>query len=926
MELLERARELEAIDAAVESVATGTGAALVFEGPAGIGKTGLLRAAGARARAAGLRVLGARAGELEQGFAWGVVRQLFEALVAEARPRQRTGLLAGAAALALPALGFEPGGGDEVSFATLHGLFWLTVNVTRAGPALIVVDDLQWADPPSLRFLSYLSPRLEGVPVLVVAAARDEGPALGLVERPLRPAALSAVASATVVRGELGQDAADELCEACHEMTGGNPFLLHELVRSAREAGLAGNADAPRRVRAMTPEVVSRSVLVRLSHLPAGAAEMARGVAVLGTRADLRRTGELAGLDAEAATAAAEALIAADIVRSDGQRLEFGHPIVRAAVYNDLSAPRRGRWHARAARLLAGEAVRPGEVANHLLAATPEGDRWAVAALRAAAADARAEGAPEPAAAFLRRALAEPPAPEDRADLLAELGQVVAASDPAAAVVHLEEALSLVDDQPRRAGIALALGGALAFAGRFPQASEQLRDALAQLGDRDPDLRVAIESTLLAVARYELATADVRFELLARIRARAAAGEELDPRLHAHLAIETAAAGADLPDAVHHARQALEGLELVSTWAVQHVPEIISVLIFADLAEEARRAVDAAHAIAARRGSPLASALVASAGALMTLWAGAVDEAVAYARESLSHVGEGWLPVITTPFLVDALCERDDVAAARAELAARGLDGELPPGWPSTVVRFMRGRLHAAAGDHRLAVADLTAAGAAAEAWGVRNPATMPWRSSAAVSFAALGERDTASALAAEEVARARQWGAGRAIGVALRAAGLAEPGPEGIELLRDAVAALERAPAPLERARALSDLGARLRRDGRRAEAREVLADALDLAHHCGGIALGRRTREELVLAGAKPRRDALRGRDALTPAELRVAQLAAAGATNRAIAEALFVTLRTVEHHLTSAYAKLAIGSREQLATALNESASPS
>ena len=196
--------------------------------------------------------------------------------------------------------------------------------------------------------------------------------------------------------------------------------------------------------------------------------------------------------------------------------------------------------------------------------------------------------------------------PDARADLLAELGQAVAASDPAAAVVHLEEALALVSDQPRRAAIALALAGALAFAGRFTDASGLLNGTLEELGDHEPELQVAMESMLVAVARYELATADVRLELVGRIRARAAAGERLDPRLHAHLAIETAAAGEELPVAVHHARRALEGLELVSTWAVQHVPEIISVLIFADLAGEARRAVEAGLALSARRGSPWA--------------------------------------------------------------------------------------------------------------------------------------------------------------------------------------------------------------------------------------------------------------------------------------------------------------------------------
>jgi DNA-binding NarL/FixJ family response regulator len=129
----------------------------------------------------------------------------------------------------------------------------------------------------------------------------------------------------------------------------------------------------------------------------------------------------------------------------------------------------------------------------------------------------------------------------------------------------------------------------------------------------------------------------------------------------------------------------------------------------------------------------------------------------------------------------------------------------------------------------------------------------------------------------------------------------------------------VESSPAPLEHARALADLGSALRRGGQRAQAREHLRRSLDLAHRLGGIAVADRAREELRIAGARPRRDALRGRDALTPSELRIAQLAANGRTNRQIAETLFLTLRTVETHLTSSYSKLNISSRRELTAAL-------
>jgi DNA-binding CsgD family transcriptional regulator len=199
------------------------------------------------------------------------------------------------------------------------------------------------------------------------------------------------------------------------------------------------------------------------------------------------------------------------------------------------------------------------------------------------------------------------------------------------------------------------------------------------------------------------------------------------------------------------------------------------------------------------------------------------------------------------------------------------------------------------------------------------NSTTTPWRSDAALAHLALGARAEARALAAEEVALAQAYNAPRTLGIALRAAGLAEGGRRGIELLRQAVGVLEGSGARLEHARAMTDLRAALRRAGQRAESRETLRPALDLAHRCGALALTERARTELVAAGGRPRRLVLSGLDSLTPSERRVAQLAAVGLSNRDIAQNLFITTRTVEGHLTHAYQKLAITSREQLPAAL-------
>jgi DNA-binding NarL/FixJ family response regulator len=158
-----------------------------------------------------------------------------------------------------------------------------------------------------------------------------------------------------------------------------------------------------------------------------------------------------------------------------------------------------------------------------------------------------------------------------------------------------------------------------------------------------------------------------------------------------------------------------------------------------------------------------------------------------------------------------------------------------------------------------------------------------------------------------------------RELGIALRAAGLAEGGDRGIERLSESVQVLEVSPAVLEHARALADLGASLRRRGQRSHAREPLRRALDLAHRCGATALADRAHAELVATGARPRRAVFTGLDALTASERRVAEMAAEGLTNRQIAQALFVTEKTVESHLGQTYRKLEIGSRSELPHAL-------
>ena len=189
-------------------------------------------------------MLYARASELEAAFSFGIVRQLFEAAVATAAKEEQSTLLGGAAAQAarLFGTGASRAGSEEDVYALLHGLYWLTVNLAESRPLALAVDDVQWADPPSLRWLAYLARRLEGVPVCALATLRpveDEHPVLTeLLADPatviVRPNALGAASVAELVRQELGADAEESFCLACHHATGGNPLLLSRAAADAR--------------------------------------------------------------------------------------------------------------------------------------------------------------------------------------------------------------------------------------------------------------------------------------------------------------------------------------------------------------------------------------------------------------------------------------------------------------------------------------------------------------------------------------------------------------------------------------------------------------------------------------------------------------------------------------------------------------------
>ncbi|MDX6690941.1 MAG: hypothetical protein QOG15_2398 [Solirubrobacteraceae bacterium] len=931
-DLLEREDELQGLQAAVAAAGAGAGAVVALEGEAGIGKSSLLSHAIDVATAQGTHVLHARGGELEREFAYGVVRQLFEGPLAAASADDRERWLAGAAQLAAPVVSAAAprSGPSPDRAAVMHGLYWLSANLSIERPLLLAVDDAHWADDASVAFLSYLARRVDELAILIVYASRvGEGasetlPAViepGLTSAVLRPQAFSEQATARFVAHILGGAHSTGFARACHHTTAGNPFLLGELVRALDADGIPSDDSSIARVEQIAPQSIARATLARLRRLGPQAGELAFAVAVLGARAQLRQAAALCELDLDAAGEAADALTSAAVL-SDGRPLQFIHPIVRTTIYEELAPGRRAASHKRAALLLAEDGVGDVGLATHLLASEPAGDAWVVQCLRSAAREVRERGAPDSACTYLDRALAEPPSPSDRAGVLFELGTAELRSmrPRSAAIAHLRTALDDARDTQTRSQAAVALGTGLAWSAQVKEAAELLDPIIARIAEHDPEAAMKLDGLVACWCQLGDSTWTLAGKRLARYHGRLRGHSTGERMLLAAAAFDAARSDKPAVQAAELAELALADGRLLE----EQLPDAPNfflaawTLVETDRLDEAERyygmAIDHAHA----HGSLPGVAIAASCRCQVRFRQGRIAEAEAEARSVLDVAPIRRLPLIAC--ILDAMVERADFDSCEALLKEQGIVEDLANVPMANRLLYSRGHVRLGAGDAQAALRDLDQLRDREERWGL-DTAAVPTRASAALAHARLGEHETAQRLADDELQRARCWGTPTALSFALRTAGLIAGGDRGLELLRLAVTATERSPARYEHARSLTELGGALRRSGHRRDAQAMLREALDVADRCGALRLARRAREDLVATGARPRRLALRGRDALTPSERRVAQLAADGLGNREIAQALFVTARTVEGHLTHAYMKLDISSRDQLPAALAE-----
>jgi DNA-binding CsgD family transcriptional regulator len=939
--LLEREAELAIIDELLGELPGGAGRALVIEGPAGVGKSSLLWVAVEKGREAGAQVLVARASEFERDYAFGVVGQLFEPLVTSLQGEERRALFAGPAALAEPILSGAAGssamGISDARYGALHALYWLTIHLAERAPLLLAVDDVQWADGPSLRFLSFLERRLEGVQALAVMAVRSGERAVdadafdalltsGRAQR-AHPAPLGASGTENLVHGELAWAPEPGLAGTLHTATRGNPYFLREMLIALRgEGGRPTVADAERLVESGAP-TVSKMILRRVRRLDPPAVALAEAVAMLGAEARAGIAVAIAGLDEQEGEAALRALVEAELL-SAGERLDLAHPLIRSAIRTSIAPARQAELQTAAARRLADEGLVEA-AAEHLLDLPPANQPWIAELLAAAAAAAVSRGAPEVALTLWRRALQEPPAPGQEAALLVATGSAESELGRPGAVEHLRQGLDAAEDPAARAGAARELAEALLRAGDTKGMADVLDRMAAEVAPVDRRLAEELEAQLLLFGPWDLTLAPDLMPRLERL-APLDAGAGAEPVRMALVSISALNAVRPASEVAAAAERALDAGALLAPQAWMASAGFVAAIILALSGRIDQALVHIERALSRDRARMAVGAVRTGLGvrAMVALMRGDVLAAESELRTLLDLAPEGELgPPGLLDLLIEVLVERGRLDEAEAELELAGLAGEVPPLRPLNSLMYARARLLIARGRLDLGIAELLACGERCEiaAGGPDNPAIVRWRSEAALALAATGEPERALALADEEVRLATQFGAPHVEGPALRVLGVITEGPEGLALLRRAVATLEPSFARLALARALGDLGAALAADGEETEARSAFGRALELAQQLGATVLSAHLLDGLVAAGGRPRSAARRGIEGLTPSERRVAGLAADGLTNRLIAQELFVSEKTIETHLASTYRKLEIRSRSQLADVLATSEEP-
>ncbi|GAA1112620.1 ATP-binding protein [Streptomyces javensis] len=926
--LLEREAELAQVAEALRAAAAGDSSLLLLTGPLGTGRTALLHQLPMLAEGEKIRVLRANAAPMEQDFDLGVVRQLFDSLLTGAPEELRGQRIEAEVDLCRTVFSDDDPPLDENGAVTIpeEALYGLRSVLATAGaerPLLILVDDLQWVDTPSLRWLAFLVKRLHGLRAVLVCSLRDGyrrpgDPLLREVveaaRRVLRPAPLSLGATKEVILEQFGVPGDEEFARACHESSGGNPLFLKSVLADLAMRGRRPTAEHAETARSLRPAQLRERLASSLRAQPRPPRDLAAAIAVLGDQAEPDLLGRLAGLDTIGFLAALRDLHQLGLVAAE-QEPRFLHRVVQDAVESSMTVAERERLHDAAAALMYHNG-RPAElVAAQLLAVTSSDHPWAVEVLRAAADTALRRGAPRTAARYLRRALLDGSLTgEGRARLLIDLATAERGFDPAACERHISQAIPLLTTARLRAAAALRISPTIVGLGP-PSVIDLLHQVAEDLGPATALEGTARDVALRLEARLRHAGHEDPAELAAAVERLSVLGDEpplltsAERELTAVL-LNAAVLTARWP-AAEVSRLANRILEREPATSDQvHTP--LPLVVIGLVAADSVRGISSWLAMerqTRRQGGTVVDALVNVQQAMVLSARGRVAQAREYAERAVRLAEVHWQEagVVSTLALTRVALDLQDSA-----LIERIMDG---PGRRrssslalTAALQFVKAAQDAEQGRWSSALETLLACGRQLEASGWRNPVLFSWRPWAADLHRRVGDPHAAGALAEEELLRATEWGAPVALGRALRVKGRLSDGDQGMRLLRESVDVLRASANELELARTLLLLGKRLRPGG--GEATAVLREAAALASACGVPRLVERIRAADGSGAAAAPPEAT-----LTRTERTVASLVGRGLTNQEVAAELGVSSRAIEKHLTSSYRKLGVSGRREL-----------
>ena len=908
--LVGREAECARIDGLLTEARRGQSGGLVLVGEPGIGKSSLCDYA--RRRATGATLLSARGIESEVAVPFAGLSELLSGEMdrLERLPGPQAAALRGALALSE--------GAPVDRFTVGAAVLTLLASAAERGPVLAMVDDAQWIDTPSAEALVFAGRRLRTEGVALLFATRGDGRVdvsrNGMPE--LRVGGLDPGAAWSLLATASARPIAPGVAAEIIQRTGGNPLALLEAPTLLSEAQLSGAEPLEQPLPAGT--ILERAFLARISAL----SESARRALLLAAASDSEDVqpvvDALAGLGIEARVLDAAERSGAVALASD--QIVFSHPLLRSAVYHGASGPDR-----RAAHLALAGAVVGERRAWHLAAATIGCDETVAEALESAGEEAHRRGAPGAAARALERAARLTPDGESRARrLVSGAHDAYLAGRPRDGMEMLDRALTSTRDAARRAELQHLRGRILVMQGQGELGYELLVAEAERVRELDPARAVQ----MLAEAALDCLTSGRIAKGAATARAGCAVAERVGPGAETAVVAMLATGlilGGDGPAARPLLRTILPVLSQLDPLSAAGFLVVAAAHCFIWLEEHATaeelldRLIGAARAASAPGALPWALVMRSELSFRTGRWTDARADA-AEAGELADELGQA-------PVMIYALDCLARIEAARGERASCRSHGEralaiveatgLRPG--RTYVQATLGFLELGLGRVEEAIRQLEPVGAMAEEHGLREPGVIPWAADLIEAYVRAGQVASAANVLRTYEGRARRVERTSALAAAARCRGLLASDSAFASNFETALTLHAMLPDPFERARTKMCYGERLRRAGRRKEARAKLRSAIDSFDRLDAKPWADRARAELAATGERLRPRERSATEELTPQELQVARIVATGASNREAAAALFVSPKTIEFHLGHIYSKLGLRSRTQLSAML-------